>query len=72
MKITDELIARSGKQFFARPTAAQMMLSENISEFESRVDAKPPADADKYYTRGFVKAELGEYISAIDDYNKAI
>ncbi len=53
VKITDELIAKSGKQFFVRPTAAQMMVSENISEFQTRVDAKPPADADKYSSHSF-------------------
>jgi xanthine dehydrogenase YagR molybdenum-binding subunit len=52
-KITDELIAKSGKQFFARPTAAEMMISEKINEFQTRVDAKPPADADKYSTHSF-------------------
>ncbi len=53
IKITDELIAKSGKQFFARPTAAEMMVSENISEFQTRVDAKPPVDADKYSSHSF-------------------
>ncbi len=53
MKITDELIAKSGKQFFTRPTAAEMMVSENIGEFQTRVDAKPPADADKYSSHSF-------------------
>lgn len=52
-KITDELIAKSGKQFFVRPTAVQLMVSEGISEFESRVDAKAPADADKYSSNSF-------------------
>ena len=31
-----------------------------------------PPDADKYFNRGLVKAELGEFVSAIDDYSKAI
>ena len=53
IKITDELIAKSGKQFFARPTAAQMMISENIAAFETRADAKPPADADNYSSHSF-------------------
>lgn len=29
------------------------MLSENISEFQSRVDAKPPKDADRYSAHSF-------------------
>lgn len=53
VKITDELIAKSGKQFFVRPTAAEMMASENINEFQTRVHAKPPADADKYSSHSF-------------------
>lgn len=52
-KITDELITKSGKQFFVRPTAAQMMISENLSEFETRVDAKPPANAGEYSSHSF-------------------
>ncbi|MDQ3087841.1 MAG: molybdopterin-dependent oxidoreductase, partial [Acidobacteriota bacterium] len=53
VKITDELITKSGKQFYVRPSAAQMMISENINEFETRVDAKPPTDADKYSSHSF-------------------
>jgi xanthine dehydrogenase YagR molybdenum-binding subunit len=52
-KISDELIAKSGKQFFVRPTAAQMMVSENLTEFQTRVDAKPPADANNYSVNSF-------------------
>ena len=52
-KITDELIAKSGKQFFARPTAAQLMISENLTEFQTRVDAKPPANANDYSVHSF-------------------
>jgi len=52
-KITDELIAKSGKQFYMRPTAAQMMISENLSEFQTRADAKAPPDADKYSAHAF-------------------
>jgi xanthine dehydrogenase YagR molybdenum-binding subunit len=52
-KITDELLAKSGKQFFARPTAAQLMISENINSFETRVDAKPLPEADQYSAHSF-------------------
>ncbi|MEJ7588335.1 MAG: xanthine dehydrogenase family protein molybdopterin-binding subunit [Ferruginibacter sp.] len=52
-KITNELIARSGKQFFKKPTAGEMMVSENITSFESRVEAKPPAEADSYSVHSF-------------------
>lgn len=53
VKITDELIAKSGKRFYARPTAAEMMQSENLSEFQTRVDAKPPAEAGNYSAHSF-------------------
>jgi xanthine dehydrogenase YagR molybdenum-binding subunit len=52
-KITDELLAKSGKQFLVRPTAAALMVSEDILEFETRMDAKPPEDADKYSAHSF-------------------
>jgi xanthine dehydrogenase YagR molybdenum-binding subunit len=52
-KITDELIAKSRKQFYMRPTAAQLMISENLSEFQTRVDAKAPTDAEKYSVHAF-------------------
>ncbi len=52
-QITNELIAKSGKQFFVRPTAAELMISENLSAFQTRVDAKPPAEADKYSCHSF-------------------
>lgn len=53
IKITDELLAKSGKKFYVRPTAANLMVSENISEFQTRVDAKAPADADTYSSHSF-------------------
>ena len=53
VKITDELIAKSGKQFYARTPAAEMMQSENLNEFQTRVDAKPPSDAANYSAHSF-------------------
>lgn len=53
IKIMDELMAKSGKQFIAQPTAAQIMISEKLTEFETRVDAKPPVDADQYSVHSF-------------------
>ena len=52
-KITDELLAKSGKQFFVRPTAAQLMISENTAEFETRSNSKAPADAEKFSSHSF-------------------
>ena len=53
IKITQELVTKSGKQFFVKPTAAQLMVSENISEFKTRVDARPLSDADNYSCNSF-------------------
>ncbi|HEY0429513.1 MAG TPA: xanthine dehydrogenase family protein molybdopterin-binding subunit [Pyrinomonadaceae bacterium] len=53
VKITDELIAKSGKDFIRRPTAAELMISENLTEFQTRADAKPPTEADKYSIHAF-------------------
>ena len=52
-KITDELIAKSGKQFFVRPTAADLMKSENLNEYQTRMDAKPLPTADEYSAHAF-------------------
>ena len=52
-KITDELIAKSGKDFKERPTAAQLMTSENLSEFQTRADAKAPQEAGNYSVHSF-------------------
>jgi xanthine dehydrogenase YagR molybdenum-binding subunit len=53
IKITDELIAKSGKQFFVKPTAMQMMISEKINAFDTRADAKPSAKAENYSSHTF-------------------
>ncbi|GHB81394.1 xanthine dehydrogenase family protein molybdopterin-binding subunit [Persicitalea jodogahamensis] len=52
-KATEELIAKSGKQFFARPTAAQLMVSEKIENFQSSVQSEAPASAEEYSSHSF-------------------
>ena len=52
-KITNELLAKSGKQFLVQPTAAQLMVSEAVSTFETRMDAKAPAGAGAYSAHSF-------------------
>ena len=52
-KITDELLAKSGKQFFVRPTAAELMISESTDTFQTRMDSKPPETADDYSAHSF-------------------
>ena len=53
IKITDELITRSGKQFFVRPTARQLMLSEKVNEFQTKSDSKAPEEAEQYSSHSF-------------------
>jgi len=52
-KITDELIAKSGKQYFVRPTAADVMTAENIADFETQSTSKAPAEAEQYSAHSF-------------------
>ena len=53
IKVTDELIARSGKQFFVRPTAAQLMISEKVADIQTRADSKPLESAEQYSSHSF-------------------
>ncbi|MBC8151749.1 MAG: xanthine dehydrogenase family protein molybdopterin-binding subunit [Bacteroidetes bacterium] len=53
VKITDELIAKSGKQYYKRPTASELMVSEKVTDFQTRVDAKPPENADEQSSHSF-------------------
>ena len=52
-KITDELISKSGKQYFVRPTASEVMNAENITNFETRSTSKAPAEAEQYSAHSF-------------------
>ena len=52
-KITDELLAKSDKKFLIRPTASQLMIAENINDFETRADAKAPIEAAQYSAHSF-------------------
>lgn len=53
LKAISELQAKSNRQWFAEPTILQLMEAANLNEFQTRVDAKPPADADKYSSHAF-------------------
>lgn len=53
LKTRKELESKTDAQWFAQPTIAQLMEAAKIKEFETRVDAKPPADADKYSSHAF-------------------
>jgi xanthine dehydrogenase YagR molybdenum-binding subunit len=52
-KITDELMAKSDKKFLVRPTASELMIAENLSDFETRMDAKAPKEAEQYSAHSF-------------------
>ena len=52
-KATEELLAKSGKQFFARPTAAQLMVSEKIANFQTKTHSEAPASAEEYSSHSF-------------------
>lgn len=52
-KATEELIAKSGKQFSTSPTAAQLMVSEKIDNFQVRADSQAPASAEEYSSHSF-------------------
>ncbi len=53
LKITDELIAKSGKQYYRRPTASELMVSEKVADFQTRADAKPPEDEGDHSAHSF-------------------
>jgi xanthine dehydrogenase YagR molybdenum-binding subunit len=49
----NELQAKSNRQWFATPTVAQLMEAANLKEFQTRVDAKPPQEANNYSAHSF-------------------
>ncbi|MDQ3747549.1 MAG: xanthine dehydrogenase family protein molybdopterin-binding subunit [Acidobacteriota bacterium] len=49
----NELQAKTNRQWFAAPTVAQLMEAANLNEFQTRVDAKPPAEAANYSAHSF-------------------
>jgi xanthine dehydrogenase YagR molybdenum-binding subunit len=53
LKAMAELQAKSNRQWFAAPTVGQLMEAANLTEFQTRVDAKPLPDADKYSSHSF-------------------
>jgi len=53
VKITDELLAKSGKQFLVRPSAAELMDTEQLADFQTRINAKALAGANAYSSHSF-------------------
>ncbi|MES2648933.1 MAG: xanthine dehydrogenase family protein molybdopterin-binding subunit [Bacteroidota bacterium] len=68
-KITTELIVKSGKQFLVRPTAKEVMIIDNIAAYETRADAKPPADVSNYsihsFNANFAEAWVNKYTGMV-------
>jgi xanthine dehydrogenase YagR molybdenum-binding subunit len=48
-----ELQAKTNRQWFTAPTVAQLMEAANLTEFQTRVDAKPPSNANDYSAHSF-------------------
>lgn len=53
MQAINELQAKTNRQWFAPPTVEQLMEAANLNEFQTRVDAKPPANANDYSSHSF-------------------
>ncbi|MCD9187769.1 MAG: xanthine dehydrogenase family protein molybdopterin-binding subunit [Pyrinomonadaceae bacterium] len=53
MKAINELQAKTNRQWFAPPNIEQLMEAANLNEFQTRVDAKPPAEANDYSSHSF-------------------
>jgi xanthine dehydrogenase YagR molybdenum-binding subunit len=53
LKALTELQAKTNRQWFAAPTAAQLMEAANLTEFQTRVDAKPLPEAQNYSSHSF-------------------
>ena len=53
LKALSELQAKTNRQWFAAPTVQQLMEAANLTEFQTRVDAKPLPDAQNYSSHSF-------------------
>jgi xanthine dehydrogenase YagR molybdenum-binding subunit len=49
----NELQAKSNRTWVAAPTVAQLMEAANLNEYQTRVDAKPTGEAEKYSCHAF-------------------
>jgi xanthine dehydrogenase YagR molybdenum-binding subunit len=53
LKALSELQAKTNRQWFAEPTVMQLMEAANLKEFQTRVDTKPLAEAEKYASHSY-------------------
>lgn len=49
----NELQAKTGRTWAAPPTVAQLMEAANLNEYQTRVDARPSAEAQKFSSHAF-------------------
>ena len=52
-KAVSELTAKSGRSYFAEPTIEELMKAANLTEYETRVDAKPMPESANYSSHSF-------------------
>lgn len=53
LKALSELQAKTNRQWFAAPSVSELMEAANLNTFETRVDAKPLPEAEKYSSNSF-------------------
>ncbi len=53
LQALSELQAKSNREWFVAPTVEQLMEASNLTEFQTRVDAKPPANVNDYSAHSF-------------------
>ena len=53
LQAMSELQTKSNREWFVAPTVEQLMEASNLTEFQTRVDAKPPANVNDYSAHSF-------------------
>lgn len=53
LKAREELQAKSSRQYVNSPTIRELMEAASVSEFQTRADARPPANASQYSSHSF-------------------
>ena len=53
LQAMSELQTKSNREWLVAPTIAQLMEASNLTEFQTRVDAKPPANVNDYSAHSF-------------------
>ena len=53
LQVKSELQAKSNRTYVKAPTTSELMDAANLTEYQTRVDAKPPAEAARYSSHSF-------------------